>query len=56
MDQVSNDKIRQNVRNRYKEIALQDVGAGSCCTPASANACFESPADVSAKWATRQKN
>lgn len=49
MNQVSNDQIRQNVRNRYKEIALQDVGAGSCCTPAPANACCESPADVSAK-------
>ncbi len=47
MNQVSNDQIRQNVRNRYKEIALQDVGAGSCCTPASA--CCESAADASSK-------
>ncbi|ASS68147.1 MULTISPECIES: arsenite methyltransferase [Paenibacillus] len=49
MNQVSNDQIRQNVRNRYKEIALQDVGAGSCCTPAPANDCCGSAADVSAK-------
>lgn len=47
MEQVSHDQIRQNVRNRYKEIALQDVGAGMCCTPA--NAYNESLSDVSSK-------
>lgn len=49
MNQVSNDQIRQNVRNRYKEIALQDVRAGSYCTPAPSNDCCGSIADVSAK-------
>jgi len=31
MNQVKNDQIRQNVRSRYKEIALQEVEPGSCC-------------------------
>ncbi|SFM47133.1 Ubiquinone/menaquinone biosynthesis C-methylase UbiE [Paenibacillus sp. 1_12] len=31
MNQVSNDQIRQNVRNRYKEIALQPMNTGSSC-------------------------
>lgn len=31
MNQVSNDQIRQNVRSRYKEVALQTVDAGSSC-------------------------
>jgi len=43
MDQVSNDQIRQNVRSRYKEIALQHVGASSCCSPSTS--CCESSAD-----------
>lgn len=31
---LSHDQIRQNVRNRYKQIALQDVSASSCgCSP-----------------------
>lgn len=35
MNQLKNDQIRQNVRSRYKEIALQEVESGSCCSPAS---------------------
>lgn len=35
MNQVKNDQIRQKVRSRYKEIALQEMEAGSCCSPAS---------------------
>ncbi|MUG86913.1 hypothetical protein GNP92_11230 [Paenibacillus timonensis] len=54
MNQVSSDHIRQNVRNRYKEIALQSVGAESCCAPA--NTCCESPVDVSSKMGYHQKN
>lgn len=46
MTQVSNDQIRQNVRSRYKEIALQYAGNQSCCSPASHSS--KSPADVSA--------
>jgi arsenite methyltransferase len=50
MNQVSNDQIRQNVRSRYKEIAVQPVETGSCCTPSSG--CCDSPVnsgDISAK-------
>lgn len=49
MKQVSNDQIRQNVRSRYKEIALQDVGAEACCSSAPAHACCGSATDISAK-------
>lgn len=34
MNTLSNDQIRQNVRKRYKQIALQDVStAAGCCSP-----------------------
>lgn len=50
MNQVSNDQIRQNVRSRYKEIALQPLENSSCCTPTFASAsCCGSAGDVSAK-------
>ncbi|GIP32978.1 arsenite methyltransferase [Paenibacillus sp. J2TS4] len=53
MNQVSEDQIRQNVRSRYKEMALHPVETGSCCTPTSASSsCCDSPMDygeVSAK-------
>jgi arsenite methyltransferase len=53
MNQVSNDQIRQNVRSRYKEIALQPVENESCCAPSSASSsCCNSSVDyedVSAK-------
>lgn len=44
MNQVQNDEVRQYVRNRYKEIAIQDVSAGSCCSPASG--CCDTAIDV----------
>ncbi|MBU7314530.1 arsenite methyltransferase [Paenibacillus oleatilyticus] len=47
MNQVTNDQIRQNVRSRYKEIALQEVESGSCCSPASS--CCGSANDVSSQ-------
>lgn len=47
MSQVSNDQIRQNVRSRYKEIALQDAQSSSCCSPASS--CCGSADDLSSK-------
>jgi arsenite methyltransferase len=50
MNQVRNDQIRQNVRSRYKEIAVQPVETGSCCTPSSGYC--DSPVnsgDISAK-------
>lgn len=31
MNRISNDQIRQNVRKRYKEIALQPIETGSSC-------------------------
>ncbi len=42
MSQVQHDEVRQFVRNRYKEIALQDAGGG-CCSPASG--CCHTPED-----------
>lgn len=46
MNQVSNDQIRQNVRSRYKEIALQPKKDSSCCAPTSASSsCCDSPVD-----------
>ena len=47
MNQVKNDQIRQNVRSRYKEIALQEVEPGSCCSPASS--CCGTANDVSSQ-------
>ncbi|MBP3039449.1 arsenite methyltransferase [Bacillaceae bacterium Marseille-Q3522] len=41
---ISNDQIRQNVRNRYKKIALQDVSAATDCCSAEAGCC-SSPVD-----------
>lgn len=35
MNQVNKDLIRQNVRNRYQQIALQEANKESCCKPAS---------------------
>lgn len=45
MSQLNNDQIRQNVRSRYKEIALQPVGGeSSCCSPAAtSSSCCSSP-------------
>jgi arsenite methyltransferase len=43
MNQVQNDEIRQHVRNRYKEIALQNSSAGSCCGPSGG--CCDSQED-----------
>jgi arsenite methyltransferase len=43
MNITNEDQIRQNVRSRYKEIALQDVTSNSCC---STNvACCETSVD-----------
>lgn len=47
MNHVSNDQIRQNVRSRYKQIALQEVNSGSCCSASSK--CYCTPNEVSAK-------
>ena len=47
MNHVNNDQIRQNVRSRYKQIALQEVNSRSCCSDSSG--CCGTPNEVSAK-------
>jgi SAM-dependent methyltransferase len=44
---MNNDQIRQNVRNRYKKIALQEVNSGGCCSVSSGGC--GTPKEVSAK-------
>lgn len=46
MNQVTKDQIRQNVRNRYKQVAVQESYAGSCCqTDTQATSCCSTPSD-----------
>ncbi|MBE3569623.1 MAG: arsenite methyltransferase [Bacillales bacterium] len=47
MNYVHNDQIRQNVRSRYKQIAVQNVDSGSCCSASSG--CSRTPDEISAK-------
>ncbi|GFN32309.1 arsenite methyltransferase [Paenibacillus xylaniclasticus] len=56
MNQEKNDQIRQNVRSRYKEIALQDLEQSSCCSPASS--CCGTADDVSSQlgYSTEELN
>ncbi|NBD23072.1 arsenite methyltransferase [Paenibacillus glycinis] len=50
MSQVQSDQVRQHVRNRYKEIAIQDTSNSSCCSPSSAGSgCCGNVDEVSAK-------
>ncbi|MBB6669434.1 arsenite methyltransferase [Cohnella nanjingensis] len=50
MSQVQNDEVRQHVRNRYKQIALQSTAIASCCSPSpSASSCCGTPDEVSSK-------
>ncbi len=35
MNELMKNDIRENVRGRYREIAIQDTTSGSCCTPTS---------------------
>lgn len=39
MNQVKNDQIRQNVRSRYKEIALQGAEESSSCCSSESSCC-----------------
>jgi SAM-dependent methyltransferase len=52
MNQVQSDQVRQHVRNRYKQIALQETSASAagCCEPSS-GCCdsAEAAKDVSSK-------
>lgn len=36
--EVNKDQVRQNVRNRYKEIAVREMEALSCCSPSPKSA------------------
>lgn len=45
MENLTNDQIRQNVRNRYQQIAVKEVDSGSCCQPTS---CCDTPLDFDA--------
>ena len=48
MDLMNQDQIRQNVRKRYKEIALLDAASGDCGCCAPSSACG-SAAEISAR-------
>lgn len=47
MSDLTKDQIRQNVRSRYKQIALQESNSGTCCSTSSA--CCDSPTEISSK-------
>lgn len=47
MNQIDQDQIRQKVRNRYRQIALQDMSAGNHCAVTAG--CCGTPQEVSAK-------
>ncbi|WP_438446533.1 arsenite methyltransferase [Gorillibacterium sp. sgz5001074] len=57
MSQASHDEIRQNVRNRYKQIVLQQANSGSCCSGANPTDCA-APQEVSSKlgYSTEELN
>lgn len=47
MSDLTKDQIRQNVRSRYKQIALQEPNSGTCCSASSA--CCVSPTEISSR-------
>jgi arsenite methyltransferase len=50
MSQVQNDEVRQHVRNRYKQIAIESISNASCCpSTAPATSCCSTPDVVSSK-------
>ncbi|GIO37381.1 arsenite S-adenosylmethyltransferase [Paenibacillus antibioticophila] len=50
MNQVKDDEIRQHVRNRYKQIAVENSSDTSCCSPkSSAIGCCDISNEVSSK-------
>ncbi|OCT12150.1 arsenite S-adenosylmethyltransferase [Paenibacillus pectinilyticus] len=50
MSQVQNDEVRQHVRNRYKQIAIESIPSASCCSSATpATSCCSTPDEVSSK-------
>ncbi|MCY9668449.1 arsenite methyltransferase [Paenibacillus alginolyticus] len=50
MSQVQNDEVRQHVRNRYKQIAIESIPSASCCSSSEpATSCCSTPDEVSSK-------
>jgi arsenite methyltransferase len=50
MSQVQNDEVRQHVRNRYKQIAIESNPSASCCSSSEpATSCCSTPDEVSSK-------
>jgi arsenite methyltransferase len=50
MSQVQNDEVRQHVRNRYKQIAIESIPSASCCSSSEpAISCCSTPDEVSSK-------
>lgn len=46
MTKLTNDEIRQNVRSRYKQVAVQEASAESCChTNIQATSCCTTSSD-----------
>ncbi|MBB3131562.1 SAM-dependent methyltransferase [Paenibacillus rhizosphaerae] len=46
MLKLTNDEIRQNVRSRYKQIAVAEMNVESCCQPDNSQAsCCSTPSD-----------
>ncbi|MCY9696179.1 arsenite methyltransferase [Paenibacillus alginolyticus] len=50
MSQVQNEEVRQHVRNRYKQIAIESIPSASCCSSSEpATSCCSTPDEVSSK-------
>ncbi|KRF01681.1 arsenite S-adenosylmethyltransferase [Paenibacillus sp. Soil766] len=50
MSQVQNDEVRQHVRNRYKQIAIESIPSASCCSSTEpVTSCCSTPDEVSTK-------
>lgn len=48
-NRMQNDEIRQHVRSRYKQIALESIPSAGCCSSAVTNSCCDTPDEVSSK-------
>ncbi|KRE96462.1 arsenite S-adenosylmethyltransferase [Paenibacillus sp. Soil766] len=50
MSQVQNEEVRQHVRNRYKQIAIESIPSASCCSSTEpATSCCSTPDEISSK-------
>ncbi|SEP16675.1 Methyltransferase domain-containing protein [Paenibacillus sophorae] len=49
MNKLTHDQIRQKVRSRYQQVAVQQAEAPtSCCSAESSNSCYDGPTDYNA--------